>query len=515
MSRLWALCLVLFSGGVGQMGPPPIYSCTDCAALSGLGNYNFKTVTVTQTKSGHGGWEWGYGKLYFQTDDGTEYYFYCTFEWYMRPTQNGPTLVGRVNEDAMLVHAASGQGSVLHDNSGYPMPQFNSPYRFQAARVLMCLMQRAEMQGYQWGTGEKQFWSTMLYYFQFYPLHVNAHGGDWAQDIVGLRVGGGTFAQMRTEATGLLVGDNGQPSLSMKAYDLDGDGAGASDPCPRDCQDGCTPCGEGNDCDGDGICNADDPTPGCEVTPDDCDGDGIPNAQDPTPGCDPDDCDGDGIPNEQDPEPGDCEPYNPDDCDGDGIPNAEDPTPGCEPQPGDCDGDGIPDAEDSDECPVDPNDCDGDGIPNAEDPTPGECPEETPCEITQDDCDGDCIPNTEDPEPGECGSDDEDPEDPEEPCEGCGDCVEAFEQRFTAFKLKLLNLMISSRLVQWSASDLCAEIPFWFDAGEPVYFSICVYPDTSTPWGAKVDQMRIAFRSLVGVYLGWLFISKCWRLFLL
>lgn len=101
--------------------------------------------------------------------------------------------------------------------------------------------------------------------------------------------------------------------------------------------------------------------PGCHLPGDDDDGDGVPNEDDP-------DIDGDGIPNGEDPDiDGDGVPNTQDaDMDGDGKLNSEDD---------DIDADGVPNAQD--------DDMDGDGVPNDVD----------------DDRDGDGIPNSQDDEP--------------------------------------------------------------------------------------------------------------------
>ncbi|UCF10199.1 MAG: DUF11 domain-containing protein, partial [Candidatus Bipolaricaulota bacterium] len=118
----------------------------------------------------------------------------------------------------------------------------------------------------------------------------------------------------------------------------------------------------------------------------DCDGDGIPDPEDPCP-CDPD-CDDDGLPDPEDPCPTDP------DCDDDGLPDPEDPCP-LDP---DCDDDGLPDPEDP--CPLDP-DCDDDGLPDPDDPCP-----------TDPDCDDDWIPDPEDPCPTDPDCDDDGIPDP-------------------------------------------------------------------------------------------------------
>lgn len=139
------------------------------------------------------------------------------------------------------------------------------------------------------------------------------------------------------------------------------------------CQQACV--GPDQDCDG-----VADPNDNCDdvSNPDqaDSDGDGIGNACDSSPGCNltaPDyDCDG--TPNASD----NCENvYNPDqaDTDGDGIGNACDSAPGCNPPTIDSDCDGVANPNDNcdDTANPDQTDTDGDGVGNACEPvSPGD-----------------------------------------------------------------------------------------------------------------------------------------------
>ncbi|MFD2607502.1 VCBS domain-containing protein [Euzebyella marina] len=134
-----------------------------------------------------------------------------------------------------------------------------------------------------------------------------------------------------------------------------------------------------NDCDGDGLTNAEETTNGTDPNNADTDGDGINDGQEVnTDGTDPlDSCDSNGG-----------TPLATDDCDGDGLTTAEETTNGTDPNNADTDGDGINDGQEVntdgtdplDSCdsnggtPLSTDDCDGDGLTTADETTNGTDP---------------------------------------------------------------------------------------------------------------------------------------------
>ena len=168
-----------------------------------------------------------------------------------------------------------------------------------------------------------------------------------------------------------------------------------------------------SDMDGDNICDVDDPAPNDPCIPmtdpnwqpqatNDCDMDGLTDADEAAAGTDPfdPDTDGDGINDGQEvntdgTNPLDsCEsvggtPLGTDDCDSDGITNDDEVALGTDPENPDSDGDGIDDGQEVntdgtnplDDCdsvggmPLGTSDCDNDGLSNADEATAGTDPD--------------------------------------------------------------------------------------------------------------------------------------------
>ncbi len=149
------------------------------------------------------------------------------------------------------------------------------------------------------------------------------------------------------------------------------------------------PANDGEDTDGDGMCDLGDPCP--VDNPDDSDGDGVCDSDDICPGGDDSvDADGDGVPDFCDP----CPVDNPDDTDGDGVCDSDDICPKGDDNI-DTDGDGIPDACDDDSSPCGncPTDVDASGDVGAFDLATllgawGSCEPGDPCECLDADDDG-------------------------------------------------------------------------------------------------------------------------------
>ena len=166
-----------------------------------------------------------------------------------------------------------------------------------------------------------------------------------------------------------------------------------------------------SDMDGDNICDGEDPAPNDPCSPmdnpnwqaqetNDCDADGLTDAQEVTSGTDPSnpDSDGDGINDGQEINDGtdpldDCfsnggTPLGTSDCDGDGLSNDEEAAAGTDPDVADSDGDGINDGQELnfdgtdplDDCasdggtPLGASDCDADGLTKDEEALAGTDP---------------------------------------------------------------------------------------------------------------------------------------------
>jgi len=167
-----------------------------------------------------------------------------------------------------------------------------------------------------------------------------------------------------------------------------------------------------SDADGDNICDVDDPNPNDPCLPmsdtnwqaqdtNDCDADGLTDAEEASAGTDPNiaDTDGDGINDGQEVNTDgtspldDCEsvggtPLGTSDCDNDGLTNDEEVAAGTDPNVADTDGDGINDGQEVnidgtnplDSCesnggtPLGTADCDNDGLTNDEETTAGTDP---------------------------------------------------------------------------------------------------------------------------------------------
>ena len=256
-------------------------------------------------------------------------------------------------------------------------------------------------------------------------------------------VGGTPLGTDDCDNDGLTNDEEAAAGTDPNVADTDGDGISdgqevkvdGSDPMNSCSSIGGTPLGT-DDCDNDGLSNADEATAGTDPevgdtdgdgisdgqevntdntdpldscssvsgTPlgsDDCDNDGLPNAEEVTAGTDPNvaDTDGDGISDGQEvntdgTDPLDsCDsvggtPLGTEDCDNDGLLNADEATAGTDPDVADTDGDGISDGQEVntdgtdplDSCdsiggtPLGTDDCDNDGLSNADEVTAGTDP---------------------------------------------------------------------------------------------------------------------------------------------